>query len=156
MIEFWREYQYSLTHWGRVTHICVSNLTVIGSENGLSPDRRQAIIWTNAVILIIGRLGTNFYEILSEIHTFSFIWKCRLKMALVLSRSQCVNSICRMTMACVNGKKWTSTWWSDFYKAIFVRSKIFNISRTKSQNLNVSRLVLLLFLCNSLKPGVNG
>ena len=33
-----------LTHWGRVTHICVSKLTIIGSDNGLSPDRRQAII----------------------------------------------------------------------------------------------------------------
>ena len=34
----------SLTHWGRVTHICVGNLTIIGSDNGLSPGRRQAII----------------------------------------------------------------------------------------------------------------
>ena len=33
-----------LTHWGRVTHICVSKLTIIGSDNGLSPGRRQAII----------------------------------------------------------------------------------------------------------------
>ena len=33
-----------LTHWGRVTHICVSKLTIIGSYNGLSPGRRQAII----------------------------------------------------------------------------------------------------------------
>ena len=43
-----------LTHWGRVTHICLSNLTIIGSENGLSPGRRQAIIWTNAGVLLIG------------------------------------------------------------------------------------------------------
>ena len=27
----------ALTHWGRVTHICVGNLTIIGSDNGLSP-----------------------------------------------------------------------------------------------------------------------
>ena len=40
-----------LTHWGRVTHICVGNLTIIGSDNGLSPGRRQAIIWTSAGIL---------------------------------------------------------------------------------------------------------
>ena len=33
-----------LTNWGRVTHICVSKLTIVGSDNGLSPDRRQAII----------------------------------------------------------------------------------------------------------------
>ena len=61
-----------LTHWGRVTHICVSKLTIIGSDNGLSPGRRQAIIWTNDGILLIRPLGTNFSEILIEIHIFSF------------------------------------------------------------------------------------
>ena len=54
----------SLTHWGRVTHICVGKLSIIGSDNGLSPGRRQAIIWTNAGISLIGPLGTNFSEIL--------------------------------------------------------------------------------------------
>ena len=29
-----------------MTHICVGKLTIIGSDNGLSPGRRQAIIWT--------------------------------------------------------------------------------------------------------------
>ena len=48
----------SLTHWGRVTHICVSKLTIIGSDDGLSPDRRQTIIWTNAGLLLIRPLGT--------------------------------------------------------------------------------------------------
>ena len=33
-----------LSHWGGMTHICVSNLTNIGSDNALSPGRRQAII----------------------------------------------------------------------------------------------------------------
>ena len=61
-----------LTHWGRMTHICVSKLTIIGSDNGLSPGRRQATIWTNAGILLIGPLGTNFSEILIEIQSFSF------------------------------------------------------------------------------------
>ena len=61
-----------LTHWGQVTHICVGTNTTIGSDIGLSPGRRQAIIWTNAGILLIGPLGTNFSGILSEIHTFSF------------------------------------------------------------------------------------
>ena len=54
----------SLTHWGRVTHICISELTIIGSDNGLSPNGRQAIIWTNAGLLLIGPLGTNLSEIL--------------------------------------------------------------------------------------------
>ena len=61
-----------LTHWGRVAHICLSKLTIIGSDNGLPPDRRRAIIWTNAGILLIGPLGTNLSEILIEIHAFSF------------------------------------------------------------------------------------
>ena len=61
-----------LIHWGRVTHIRVSNLTIIGSDNGLPPGRHQSIIWTNAGILLIGPLGTIFSEILIEIHTSSF------------------------------------------------------------------------------------
>ena len=60
-----------LTHWGRVTHICFSKLTIIGSDNGLSPDWRPAIISTNDEILLIGILGTNFSEILIEIRIFS-------------------------------------------------------------------------------------
>ena len=64
--------QRSLSHWGRVTHICVGKLTIIGSVNGLSPGRRQAIIWTNAGILLFGPLRSNFSEIIIEIHTFSF------------------------------------------------------------------------------------
>ena len=62
----------SLTHWGRVTHICVSKLTIIASDNGLSPGRRQAIIWNNGGILSIGLLGSNFSEIWIKILTFSF------------------------------------------------------------------------------------
>ena len=69
-----------LTHWGRTTHICVVKLTIIGSDNGLSPGRRQAIIWTNAGILLIRPLGTNFSEILIGIQTFSFK-KMHLKMS---------------------------------------------------------------------------
>ena len=64
-----------------MTHIWVSELiTIIGSDNGLLPGRCQAIIWTNAGILLIGTLGTNFSEILSKIHTFSFK-KMHLKMS---------------------------------------------------------------------------
>ena len=63
-----------------MTHICISKLTIIGSDNGLSPGRRQAIIWTNAGILLIWTLGTNFSEILIEIYTFS-LKKMHLKMS---------------------------------------------------------------------------
>ena len=76
----WSNCSLALTHWGRVTHICVSKLTIIGSDNGLSPCRRQAIIWTNAGILLIRTSGTNFSEILCAIHSFSFS-KMRLKIS---------------------------------------------------------------------------
>ena len=62
----------TLNYWGRVTHISVSKLIIIGSDNGLSPGQSQSIIWTNAVILLIGSLETNSNEILIEFHTFSF------------------------------------------------------------------------------------
>ena len=63
-----------------MTHICVRKLTIIGSNIGLSPGRRQAIIWTNAGILLIWPLETNFSEILIEIHIFSFM-KMHLKLS---------------------------------------------------------------------------
>ena len=75
-------------------HICLSNLTIIETDIGLSPGRHQAIILTNAGKLFIRPLGTNFNEILIEIHTFLFKkihLKCRLEMATILSRPQCVN-----------------------------------------------------------------
>ena len=78
-----------LTQWGRVTHICVSKLTIIGSDNGLSPDRRQAIIWTNAGLLLIRPLGTNLSEIVIEILTFSFK-KMRLKLSSAKRRPFCL------------------------------------------------------------------
>ena len=77
-------------------HICVSNLTIIGSDNGLSPGRRQAIIWTNNGISFIGPSGTNFSEILIKILTFfqenafeSVVWE----MAAILSLPQCVKTV---------------------------------------------------------------
>ena len=79
----------SLTHWGRVTHICVSKLAIIGSDNGLSPGRRQAIIRNNAGLLLIGPLGTNLSEFLVVIHTFSFN-KMHLKMSSAKWRPFCL------------------------------------------------------------------
>ena len=83
-----------LNHCGRVMHICVVKLNIIGFDYGLTPGRRRAIIGTNAGILLIGPLGTNFIEILNEIYTFSFK-KMRMKMSsgkwrLFFSRPQCV------------------------------------------------------------------
>ena len=63
MLVYWQLYASfglnELVHWGRVTQICVSQLSIIGSDNGLSPDRCQAIAWTNDGIIWVGTLGTN-------------------------------------------------------------------------------------------------
>ena len=83
-----------LTHWGRVIHICLSKQTIIGSDNGLSPGQHQAIIWTNAGILLSATLGTNFSETLIAIRIFSFK-KMGLKVSSAKwqSQPQCVNSL---------------------------------------------------------------
>ena len=92
-----------------MTHICVIKLTIIGSNNGLSPDRRQAIFWTNDGLLLIGPLGTNFSEILIEILTFSFK-KRRLKVSSAKRRPFCLGlnvleCFCSIhtTEACITG-----------------------------------------------------
>ena len=54
----------TLIDWGPVTRICISNLTIIGSDNSLSPGRRHAIIWTDAGILLIGPSKADFNEII--------------------------------------------------------------------------------------------
>ena len=72
-----------------MTHKCVGKLTIIGSDNGLSPGQRQAIIGTNAGILLIWPLRTNFNEILIGIQTFSFK-KMHLKMSSAKWRPFCL------------------------------------------------------------------
>ena len=52
--------------------MCVGKLTIIDSYNGLSPGRHEAIIWTNAGILLIRTKTNNLREILIEINTVSF------------------------------------------------------------------------------------
>ena len=74
----------TLTHCGRATHTCVSDLNIIGSDNGLSPGRGQALIWTNAGILLIEHFGIYFSESLTKIQTFWF-----KKMHLKMSSAKC-------------------------------------------------------------------
>ena len=65
--------------WGRVTHICVSKLTII---DFFVPVRHKAIVWNNAGLVLFGPIKTNYNEIFIGIHIFSFkksIWKCRLE-----------------------------------------------------------------------------
>ena len=65
-----------------MNHICISKLTIIGSDIALSSGQRHDIIWTNGGILLIEPLDTNFSEIFIEIKTFSLM---------NLSKPQCVS-----------------------------------------------------------------
>ena len=64
-----------------MTHTCVGKFIINGSDNGLSPRRRQAIIWTNAGVLLIRLLKQKFSDILIAIQRFSFnifkIWSAK-------------------------------------------------------------------------------
>ena len=96
-MENWRyPFWISLTHWGRVMNICVGKLTIIGSDNGLSPGRRQAIIWTNAGILLFWTLDNNFqwnFDCNSNILIQENAIENVCEMASNLSWSQCVNTL---------------------------------------------------------------
>ena len=96
----------------------VSNLTIIGSDNGLSPGRRQAIIWINAGILLIGPLGTNFNEILIEIQTFSFR-KIHLKMSSGKWRPFCLGlNVLKWYYANVGSQSGLIIFWSRVFDFI--------------------------------------
>ena len=84
----------------------LGKLTIIGSDNGLSPERCQAIIRTNDGILLTGPLGTNFNEILIEIQAFS-LTKIRLKM----SSAKC----CSFRLD-LNVLKWYDIWKIQGYR----------------------------------------
>ena len=76
-------------HWGRVTHLCISKITSIASDNGLVPSRRQAIIWSNAgILLILWNLKRNSYIFIQGNAFENVVWK----KAAILSRPQCVNT----------------------------------------------------------------
>ena len=109
-----------------MTHICVSKLTTIGSDNGLSPGWPQAIIWTNAGILLIRPLGTSCIEILIEIHTFSFK-KMHLKIlsgkwqpfCLCLNVFKCIKKILttKMFLQAKGEAHYSFNWWTARYKS---------------------------------------
>ena len=109
-----------LIYFGRVTHICISKLTTIGSDNGLSPGQRQAIISTNAGILLIGPLGTNFSENFIGIQNVfikqNAIENVVCEMASILSQPQCVNGLAPFNTWISRAFVWilynykTSTW----------------------------------------------
>ena len=87
---YYKHRVFVLTHCGQVTHICVGKLIIIGSDNGLPPDRRQAIIWTNAGLLSIGPSRIYFSENLIKMQQFS-LKKMHVKMSSAKWRLSCLS-----------------------------------------------------------------
>ena len=81
-----------LTHWGWATHICISKLIVMGSDNGLSaPSHYLNHCWNivnwNLRNNLQWKIKRNSY-ILIEGNVFqNVVWK----MVAILSQPQCVN-----------------------------------------------------------------
>ena len=78
------------THTSRAMHLWVSDPTNIDSDNGLLPGECPTIISTNAGILLVGPLQTNFNDILFEIQKFSCN-KMNLKMLSVKWQPYCLS-----------------------------------------------------------------
>ena len=79
--------RYMLTHLQCLIYALVNRVST-GSDNGLSPFQCQAIFWTNAGLLSIGLIGTNFSEIVIKIQNFSFT-KMHLKISSVKWQPLC-------------------------------------------------------------------
>ena len=126
-----------------MTHICVGKLTIIGSDNGLSPGWRQAIIWTNAGILLIEPLGTYSSEILIGIQIFSFK-KMRLKMSSAQWRPFCLrlNVFIPFGAEFISAEKWVSEWVIKFN----------GLSRTADSEVHIVHIsrVIMAFTLKSL------
>ena len=85
----------------------------IGSGNGLSPDRHQAIIWTNTGLLLIGPLGRNFSEIKIEMTILFSFRKLHFNMSSVKWRPFCFSLIVlNATSQALNFIDiWIEMWW---------------------------------------------
>ena len=84
-----------------MTHIYVSKLSIISSDNGLSPGRRQAIIWTDTGILTLGNKrqwnhNRNLYIIIQE-NAFENVVR---EIGDHLSQPRCLN-VCMLHVAFV-------------------------------------------------------
>ena len=138
-----------------------STEAIIGSDNGVSPVQHQAIIWTNAVLL---SFGLKLQIVFKPFHSI----KMHLKMSFAKRRPFChgLNVLMKPPLnevalwLTIFSHAWdsrptskeTGTSVSEIHWPIHCQTS--HTNRTKSQNLNVSRLVLQLSLPNPLKPGV--
>ena len=140
-----------LIHWGRVTHVCVGNLTIIGSDNGLSPGRRQATTWTNVGILLIRLLVTNFSNMLIEIHTFSFK-KIHLKMSSGKWRPFClVLNVLKPSLQTIEWIRNHADYWVCAIQIGGISSKVCDLGNNHSTSTKKNQLKLWINQIDNLQ-----
>ena len=85
-----------LAHWGRVTHICVNKLAIIGSDNGLSPDRPSHYLnqWWNSVTWTF---------------TNKFQWDFNQDSNIVFQEIAFDNVVCKMA-SILSRPEWVKSW----------------------------------------------
>ena len=163
---------WDLTHWDRVTHICVGKLIIIDSDYGLSPDQHRALIWTTAGSLSIGPLWTYFRDNLIKIqfslkkmHAMMSLWLLVNKTFAdvwfdgfgVTSGIHCKPSVTVYVLHRGHRAMWyqqcgTSNWWKLFQDVLYISDFNFVISQNLSWNCRTifskywSFLVFLLYL----------
>ena len=103
--EFRLELLSENAQFGSKLHVInIGKLINIGSDNGLSPGQRQAIIWTNFGISLIRPLGTNFSEIVIFRNSNILIEENAFENVVcekdaILSRPQWVNELMKPRMS---------------------------------------------------------
>ena len=121
----------------RRMHASVNN-TIIVSNNGLSPVRRQAIIWTNAGLWLTGHLETIFSEILMKLQQFSFT-RTHLKMSSATYRPFHLGFnvlTCKRLRTSVASADHTHTLLKTYHVSPFVYSYILDSCDWHYRNLN--------------------
>ena len=138
----------ALNRWGRVMHICVSNLTIIGSDNGLSPDRRQALTWTNAEFIVN---WTHRNKLQSNLNSNSNIFiqenafeNVICQMVAIFSLPQWVNMKHADTTALMALTKCQHVLWCNYLERPFVSSFLGNDSAIEINSYECLRVRLLL------------
>ena len=123
-------------------HTCVIRAQYINSprpsdahmrqQSGLSPGRRQAIIWTSAGILWIEPLGINS-EILIEVNILysrKCIWNVVQKMGGILFRPRCVKPHWYILHRQMRHRNWNVVAWTALFSLDTWQAVIFTTSNT--------------------------
>ena len=118
------------------------NYAIIGSDNGLSPVRRQAIIWSNVDLSLIEPLWTNFSETWIRMQQFSK--KKTLKMSSAKWQPFCVGLMVTIAMPTMLPESRKHVWITPYQRCYQKCYQIFNIKKKDSCEFSISNAVIYM------------